>query len=305
MANKHIYTNIIGCFIIDNNFKIVDSVKFKDVDDFLNKDKFEEKLIKKFKKVEKLDAKKALHLFKDKKYFSDFYILNLDLAKKRVKESVKFDNLIIQCINNIEELDKVANTLVKRLREWYELYNPEFSHYVNDNEKFAELIAEGKDKKEKESMGADLAKEDLDSIKELAKKVDGLYKSKKKQVEYLERTMKKNTPNIMAVAGITIGAKLIALAGGLKRLIRFPASTVQLLGAEKALFRHLRNKKNVLPPKFGIIHEHALISKVKRAEQGKVARALADKILLAAKIDYFKGEFIGDKLRKGLEERFK
>jgi nucleolar protein 56 len=304
MANKYIFSNLIGCFVIDNNFKIVDSIEFKDVDDFLNKDKFEEKLIKKFKKVERIEANKVLHIFKDKKYFSLFYSRNLELTKRRIKKSVGFDNLIIQCISNIEELDRVINTLVKRLREWYELYNPEFSHSVNDNEKFVELIVTHKDRKGKDSMGAELAKDDLDAVMELAKEAYSLFEYKKKQISYLERIMKKNTPNLIAVAGVTIGAKLISLAGSLKKMVGFPSSTIQLLGAEKALFRHLRNKKRNLPPKFGILHEHPLISKVKKNEQGKVARALADKISLAAKVDYFKGEFIGDRLRKELEERF-
>ena len=102
MANKYIYSNIIGSFIIDNNFKIVDTLKFKNINDFLDKEKFEQKLIKKFKKVEKINPKKVLYLFKDKKYFSELYNKNLELTKIRIKESVGFDNLIIQSISNIE-----------------------------------------------------------------------------------------------------------------------------------------------------------------------------------------------------------
>ncbi len=115
--------------------------------------------------------------------------------------------------------------------------------------------------------------------------------------------MKDYCPNITVVAGVMVGAKLIALAGDLKRLILFPSSTVQLLGAEKALFRHMKTGARV--PKHGIIHEHALVAKASKENKGKAARALADKISMAAKIDYFKGEFIGDKLKKKLEERFK
>jgi len=96
-------------------------------------------------------------------------------------------------------------------------------------------------------------------------------------------------------------AKLIALAGNLKKLVEFPSSTIQLLGAEKALFRHMRTGAKA--PKHGIIHEHPIVSKAK--EKGKAARAVADKISLAVKVDYFKGKFIGDKLRKELEEKFK
>jgi len=236
--------------------------------------------------------------------FKRYYDLNLKETKEKIKKSVKFDNLLIQAINNIDELNRVSNTLIKRLREWYELYNPEFSRKIQDHEKFVELILEKKDSKPKDSMGADLKKQDFASIIELAKSLNNLYSLREKQEEYLENLMQENCPNIAAVAGSQIGARLIAIAGDLKRLMQFPASTVQLLGAEKALFRHMKNKKN-RPPKFGVIHEHPLVINKNRKQQGRVARTLADKIALAAKIDYFKGDFIGDKLRKEVEERFK
>ena len=109
----------------------------------------------------------------------------------------------------------------------------------------------------------------------------------------------------MEIAGITIAAKLISHAGSMKRLVEMPASTIQVLGAEKALFRHMRNKRRNLPPKHGIIHEHQLIQKSNSKMHGKAARALADKLSIAVKIDYFKGKFIGDKLKKELVDKFK
>jgi nucleolar protein 56 len=84
----------------------------------------------------------------------------------------------------------------------------------------------------------------------------------------------------------------------------FPASTIQLLGAEKALFRHLKNKK-YQSPKFGVLHDHPLVLKAKRNERGRIARILADKICIAAKVDYFKGKYVGDKLLADLERRLK
>lgn len=235
--------------------------------------------------------------------FEEYYTRNLEETKKKLRESVNFDDLIVQAINNIDEINRVANMLSKRIREWYELYNPEFSRKFEIHEEFVSKIVSGKDTKEKNSMGAELGKEDMEPVLELAKEIDGLFALKKKQEDYLEKIMKKNCPNLTAVAGALIGARLISIAGDLKRLVEFPSSTVQLLGAEKALFRHM--KTGARAPKHGIIHEHPLIMKVKREVKGKAARALADKIALAAKVDYFKGEFIGDKLRKEVEERFK
>lgn len=229
--------------------------------------------------------------------------LNIRETKDKVKASVGFDNLIIQAISLLDESKKVSNVLVKRLREWYELYNPEFSMNVNDHQVFVRLICEGKDDKVKGSMGADLSKNDVDNIFSLAKKCNEIYNFMEQEDKYLKRIMKDNCPNINAVAGHLVGAKLIALAGSLKQLVLFPSSTVQILGAEKAFFRHI--KSNAKMPKHGVIIQHPLVASSSKGEAGKRARALADKVLLAAKVDYFKGEFIGDKLIKELEGRFK
>ncbi len=233
---------------------------------------------------------------------------SIKLVKKKLKESVHQDNLIIQAINAMEDIDKVANMLTTRLREWYSLYNPEFSESIFNQEKFTELIIK-KDKKTllkeinaKDSMGADLDKKDISAILFFAKQINELYISKKELQKYLESSMKNICPNLLAVTGATLGAKLLAKVGSLKRLMFMPASTIQVLGAEKALFRHM--KTGAKPPRHGIIIKHPLIASAKQAEHGKRARTLADKISIAVKVDYFKGKFIGDKLNKELEEKF-
>ncbi len=230
-------------------------------------------------------------------------------TKKRIKESVTKDLLISQSINCIDETSRVANTLSKRLREWYELHNPEFSKSIASHEKFIELILK-KGKKEllkeirvneSDSMGADIPQEDLDAIMELAKAIKNLYEMKSRQEKYLEKSVKEIAPNMMAITGSLIGAKLIALAGSLKKLSGMPSSTVQLLGAEKALFRHL--KTGAKPPKYGILHEHPFILQAKKKDHGKIARMLADKIAIALKVDFFKGKFVGDKLMQEIKRR--
>ena len=155
------------------------------------------------------------------------------------------------------------------------------------------------------SMGANLKEKDVSVILLLATQINNFYKLKKHYEDYLKELEKETCPNFATVAGVTIAAKLISHAGSLKRLVEMPASTIQILGAEKALFRHMRNKRRNLPPKYGMIHEHQLIQKSKSGVHGKVARALADKLSIAVKIDYFKGKFIGDKLKKGLVDKFK
>ena len=229
--------------------------------------------------------------------------LNLKETKKKIKDSVKQDTLIIQTINHIQDLTKVINILIKDLREWYSYHKPEFSKNCPDHEIFVNEIIENKDKQIKDGMGADLSKEDLEPIKNLTKQIIELYKFKIKQEDYLEKIMTALCPNMTTITGSIIGAKLIQHAGSLKRLIFLPSSTVQLLGAEEALFRHI--KTGAKCPKYGVLHGHPFVSKAKRKDAGRVARILARKISIAARVDYAKGNFVGDQLMKQIEEKIK
>lgn len=230
---------------------------------------------------------------------------NISIVKKAISASVDKEQFIIQSINAIEELDRICNGLSKRLREWYGYYFPEATEKIVDNEIFVRTILE-KDKKELMSdfkitisMGPDVGDsnikiKDIDKIIEYARQVQGMFDQRESLKNYLEELMIEICPNVHAVAGTMIGAKLMQKAGSLRHLSMMPSSTIQLLGAEKALFRHLRNKK-VRPPKHGIILNHPYVLDSKN--RGKSARMLSAKISIAAKVDYFKGEYIGDKLQ--------
>lgn len=232
--------------------------------------------------------------------FKELRKKNLDLTRKAVHRSVSRDLLIVQAVNFYEELAGICNITVNRLREWYGFYNPEFSRRVYSNEDFVRQVSSAA--RPKESMGAVLGKADLAVILGLAEQAVSLYDFRQEILEYLEKAMKDVCPNLQAVAGTLVGAQLLAFAGSLKNLSEMPSSTVQLLGAEKALFRHLHGQGK--SPKHGVLVNHELVKSAQHKEKGKVARALADKITIAVKVDYFKGEFIGDKLRQELEKRF-
>ena len=227
--------------------------------------------------------------------------LNLKETKKKIKDSVKQDTLIIQTINHIQDLTKVINILIKDLREWYSYHKPEFSKNCPDHEIFVNEIIENKDKQIKDGMGADLSKEDLEPIKNLTKQIIELYKFKIKQEDYLEKIMTALCPNMTTITGSIIGAKLIQHAGSLKRLIFLPSSTVQLLGAEEALFRHI--KTGARSPKYGVIFQHQIIQNAKRQQRGKAARILADKLSLCCRLDYFKGELKAPEYRAEIERK--
>ena len=128
-----------------------------------------------------------------------------------------------------------------------------------------------------------------------------LYKARRKLDSYVEKLMGEVAPNIRILAGSSLGARLVSLAGGLENLSRMPASTIQILGAEKALFRSM--KTGALPPKHGAIFQHQDIHQALRWQRGKIARALSGKIAIAARVDAFRGEFMGEKLKIELDAR--
>ncbi|MEK6863128.1 MAG: NOP5/NOP56 family protein [Nanoarchaeota archaeon] len=298
---NYIFTNILGTFVLDENMAAVDSLLFKSIEEYKKKEKSEAKLQKKYN-AKPLPADKlsrALLLFKGPEYFAQFYQQNLELTKEGLKHAVNEDNLIMQAIVNINELDKISNTMAKRLREWYSLYYPELSERIENHEKYIELVL-GQERDQK-TFGADLETSDVEEMRLLAERIASLYELRKKHELYLQKIMKIYCPNLLELAGTTIAARLIELGKGLKHLALLPASTVQLLGAEKALFRHIKTGSK--SPKYGVIINHPFVQNAKGNEKGKAARRLADKLSLCARLDYFKGEFKALEYKKELEEK--
>ncbi len=321
MPDKFIYTSCIGTFLFSESHEIAEKLMFSDVIAASRKleqnewTEEERKLVSSagvkilflgFKK-EKIgnvvftnDLKKlevvARQFQKHEKQIHDALI---KVAKSKVKGSVQDDELIIQASSSMTEIDKASSMLSKRLREWYGLRNPELASSVSDNAAFVNVVLDDSGKSE---MGAELSQEDVAEMKELAQEAAKLLILRAKIEKYLEKRMKDVCPNILAVAGAAIGAKLLAGAGSLKRLAMMPASTLQLLGAESAMFKFLRKKSKKMP-RFGILHEHKMIAEAAERKKGKAARLLADKISIAARVDYFKGKFVGDALLKEMKAR--
>jgi len=251
--------------------------------------------------------------------------LAIEMAKLRVKGAVeKRDLVIAQAIQTLDDLDKAINLFMGRIREWYGIHFPELDRLLDKHETYARLVlnlgtrenfatekleqeeipkskAEQIAKAAETSMGADLAETDLTQIQALCKSIINLYQLRQSLENYLDKAMEEIAPNIKALAGSLLGARLIAIAGGLTNLAKRPASTIQVLGAEKALFRSL--KTGTRPPKHGIIFQHAYLHDAKRWHRGKIARALAGKLAIAARIDAFGGRCAGEELKAGLEKR--
>ena len=216
------------------------------------------------------------------------------------KESASEDKHLIQAVNSIEEIDETISKLIERIREWYALYFPEMD-VIKNNETYIRLISQNKTKEEiiKAKPEAfpqniidledDINPIDLEIMNSYAKSIFQLQQSRKNIEEYIDEKMENIAPNLRLLVGSTLGAKLISHAGGIKRLATYPSSTVQIMGAEKALFRHLKNGDR--PPKYGLIYQHPQIRGAKWWNRGKIARILAGKISLAVRRDVFTKTF--------------
>ncbi|MBI2084182.1 MAG: hypothetical protein HYT70_01015 [Candidatus Aenigmarchaeota archaeon] len=241
--------------------------------------------------------------------------INLEISKQKVKKATGRDNLIIHTVNAIDEIDRAINIFVERLREMYGLHFPEMDRAVADHEKFAkfvekfgskELIEDGDLKQlARHSMGMEFTKQDVEMSRTLAGNIVKLYEIRKFASNYLSNILKEIIPNFSALAGDIVAARLVAKAGGLERLARMPSSTIQLLGSEKALFRFLKSRKKSKSPKYGIIYNHPLIQNAPDEKRGKIARLLASKLSIAARIDYYSKEYKADQMKKELEKKVK
>jgi len=243
-------------------------------------------------------------------------------AKKRVQVAISSrDNLLIQSVGAIDELNKSSNLLFERLTEWYGMHFPEFK--TPDNSKYVKVVLTldraNPDQKELEalfgqqgpsiagrakvSVGSTLSDEDMAQVRALAIQIQALWKLRDEVEAYQAKIAQEVCPNMSYIAGPQLAAKLVAQSHGLQRLATFPSSTIQVLGAEKALFKHLKSGSK--PPKHGLIFQHALISTSPKKARGKIARALAAKLTIASKADAISHNFIAEKLKAQFEAQAK
>jgi len=218
-------------------------------------------------------------------------------------------------------LDKELNNYSMRLREWFGWHFPELGKIVQDHLAYAKTVKaigmkqnamsadlsailpedlSARVKEEAEiSMGTDISELDLIHISQLCDQIIELMQYRLQLNEYLKDRMNALAPNLTVLLGELVGARLISRAGTLVGLAKYPASTVQILGAEKALFRALKTKRET--PKYGIIYHAQLVGSVAGPLKGKIARKLAAKVSLAARIDALADESQGNQM--GIDAR--
>ncbi|KAH9720784.1 Nop domain-containing protein [Citrus sinensis] len=252
-------------------------------------------------------------------------------SRAKVKFNVnRVDNMVIQAIFLLDTLDKDINSFSMRVREWYSWHFPELVKIVNDNYLYARVVKLIEDKSKltddmvpaltdilgdedkakeiveagKASMGQDLSAVDLVNVQMFAQRVMDLSEYRKKLYEYLVTKMNDIAPNLASLIGEVVGARLISHAGSLTNLAKCPSSTLQILGAEKALFRALKTRGNT--PKYGLIFHSSFIGRASARNKGRMARYLANKCSIASRIDCFAEKnttIFGEKLREQVEER--
>ncbi|ODQ48373.1 hypothetical protein PICMEDRAFT_81278 [Pichia membranifaciens NRRL Y-2026] len=253
-------------------------------------------------------------------------------SRAKVKFSVqKNDNHIIQSIALLDQLDKDINTYSMRVKEWYGWHFPELAKIVNDNHTYCKLVLMIQNKANindeslheiaalvnddaglaqkiidaaKMSMGQDVSESDMENILTFARRTDSISSYRINLYKYLTDKMHLVAPNLSELIGEVVGARLISHAGSLTNLSKQAASTVQILGAEKALFRALKTKGNT--PKYGLIYHSSFIGKATPKNKGRISRYLANKCSIASRIDNFSDDannIFGKVLKQQVEDR--
>lgn len=251
----------------------------------------------------------------------------INLSSMKVKEtSEKLDLHLVQAVNTLDEIDEIINTISTRIREWYGLHFPELDYLLQNIITYANIVRDAGSRENitkellsqlevpekkieliqqaiSKSQGGDLTVESSESLKILASEVIKLSELRTNLSSTIENLMEILAPNLKNMLTAIIGARLIAKAGSLLRLAQMPSSTIQIIGAEKALFRAL--KTGTRPPKHGLLFQHPSVNSAPKWQRGKIARALSSKIAIAVRIDvYRKGGLdnsLLDKLTKRIE----
>ncbi len=227
----------------------------------------------------------------------------VDLAKRKVRKAIRPEDHLRQAVAAVDDLLEEENTLLERVREWYGLHFPELAKMV-DERAYLALVAEHGRRENlpldaRESVGAELGEPEEREVKAMADLVRGLAARRADLEAYVEHSARSLAPNVSALAGPMIAARLVTQAGSVEDLARYPAGTIQLLGAERALFRHL--KSGARPPKHGVLFQHPLVHRAPPWQRGAIARAFAGKIAMAARADAYTHRDIAPQLQADLD----
>ncbi|MGQ0797089.1 MAG: NOP5/NOP56 family protein [Methanobacteriota archaeon] len=226
----------------------------------------------------------------------------VDLAKRRMRKAIRPEDHLRQAVAALADVQDQENLALERLREWYGLHFPELARIVDDRV-YRTLIAthgrrDSMPVELTESVGAELGEAEEREVRGLAELGIAIASRREALEAYVERSVRTIAPNVADLTGPVIAAKLVSQAGGIEELARLPAGTIQLLGAERALFLHLRT--GAKPPKHGLLFQHPLVHRARPWQRGAIARAFAAKIAIAARADAYTKRRISEQLQADL-----
>ena len=274
----------------------------------------------------KLDLILKFGLANDKDELSSIlqkFAINLSSMKVR-ERSEKLDLHLVQAVNTLDELDEIINTISTRIREWYGLHFPELDYILQNIITYARIVRDAGSRENitnelltqleisqdkidliqpaiSKSQGGELTDENAQLLKALSSQVIMLSELRTNLSKSIENLMDLLAPNLKNILTAIIGARLIAKAGSLGKLAQMPSSTIQILGAEKALFRAL--KTGARPPKHGLLFQHPSVNSAPKWQRGKIARALSSKIAIAVRIDLYRNGSLDNSLLEKFSKR--
>ncbi len=234
----------------------------------------------------------------------------LKQAREKLKESAERDRLMVKAVNLYDELGNNVSKEMERFRDWYSLYFPELEEEISEDEHLVKILSKtverdrvaGFEELAESSTGMTLTDKDIEVLEESLNVIEKKRSHRENLEKYIEQVAEEEMSNLSTVLGPLLAARIVALAGSLEDLAKKPASTVQMLGAEKALFRYLHGEGT--PPKHGVIFQHRFINSLPESKRGKMARFLANKAVMAARLDQYGDKEKGEELRQECLERF-
>jgi len=232
-------------------------------------------------------------------------------TREEIESSVEKDQLLVKAVKQLDQLERDIRNQVERLRDWYGVHFPELEQEITEDDRFVDILEKyGVEKSEikpfsqmaQKSTGSDLSEQDRNLIENSVSTIASMKSLRDDIEDYVEEGAREEFQNLSVLLGPVLATRLVALAGGLEELAKKPASTVQMLGAEKALFRHLHGEGS--SPKHGVLFHHRFVKNLPEEKRGKMARFLANKSVMAARIDQYGDEDKSEKLRKEIENQY-
>jgi len=232
-------------------------------------------------------------------------------TREEIESSVEKDQLLVKAVKQLDQLERDIRDQVERLRDWYGVHFPELEQEITEDDRFVDILEkygveknniEPFDQMAEKSTGSDLSEQDRELIENSVSTIASM-KDLRDEIEvYVKEGAQEEFQNLSVLLGPVLATRLVALAGGLEELAKKPASTVQMLGAEKALFRHLHGEGT--SPKHGVLFHHRFVKNLPEEKRGKMARFLANKSVMAARIDQYGDEDKSEKLRQKIEDKY-